>query len=148
MNMRPLPLFGVWLGQVLTFVACIAVAKSILFVFLLTFDSFVLAIGGFILTFLGLASRPRLQLIFVMILLPTILNTIQYWIQDNYIKADDEDAAIEQMKDTLISYEEQQSAFSEMPLKSYGSGKMTAEQEGEFTINNSDLYKGLLKNMK
>lgn len=97
----------------LVFVGCIAVAKSILFIFLLTFDDTVLAIGNLTLAVLGLSTKPRLQLIFVMILLPVVLNSIQYWIQDSYIKADDdENAALEHMKDTLVSYEEQDSPIT------------------------------------
>jgi len=39
-----------------------------------------------------------------MILLPFVLNSIQYWIQDSYIKADDDDdKALEQMRETLVS---------------------------------------------
>ena len=60
LDMHPLKLFGVWLGQVLTFVACIAVAKLILFLFLLICDSVVLSIGSFILLSLGLSTKPRL----------------------------------------------------------------------------------------
>jgi hypothetical protein len=60
LRMHPLKLFGVWLGQVLTFVACIAVAKLILFLFLLICDSVVLSIGSFILLSLGLSNKPRL----------------------------------------------------------------------------------------
>jgi hypothetical protein len=58
--MQPLTLFGVWLGQVLVFVACIAVAKFILFLILLIFETVVLWVGAFILTVLGLSNRPRL----------------------------------------------------------------------------------------
>ena len=43
-----------------------------------------------------------------MILLPVVLNSIQYWIQDDFIKADDSEleSVLDQMKDTLVSYEE------------------------------------------
>ena len=43
--------------------------------------------GNMILTLLCLEDRMKLQLVFVMIILPAILNTIQYWVIDNYIKA-------------------------------------------------------------
>lgn len=33
----------------------------------------------------GLDEYPRLELVFVMIIVPTIVNTLQFWIQDNFL---------------------------------------------------------------
>ena len=47
-----------------------------------------------------------------MICLPIVLNSAQYWIQDNFLKASEPIAdtdVMKQMKATLMSYEEQDS---------------------------------------
>ena len=33
-------------------------------------------------------GKPELKLIFVMVMLPLILNSVQYWIQDNFLSGD------------------------------------------------------------
>ena len=44
-----------------------------------------------------------------MIIVPVIFNSVQYWIQDNFIKADDKDlegSNLDGIKEKLLSYEE------------------------------------------
>ena len=40
---------------------------------------------------MGLEDNPKLQLVFVMIIVPVVLNSIQYCVQDHFIKASDKD---------------------------------------------------------
>lgn len=41
-------------------------------------------IGGYI--FAGLESYPKFELILVMIVTPLMMNSFQYWVQDNFLK--------------------------------------------------------------
>ena len=70
---------------------CVALGKTVLFFAILLFQNNLLKVGEFIIQCFGLENRPKMQLIFVMIIVPVVLNSIQYWIQDSYIKADDKD---------------------------------------------------------
>jgi hypothetical protein len=87
-----------------------------------------------------------------MIFMPVVLNSIQYWIQDNYIKADDselETSLMEQMKDTLVSYTEEDTTVHDNPeLTPNNRGVKhvhSINNDELFIIENEMLYEGLLK---
>ena len=68
--------------------SCVFLAKIIVFFQEVTFYKIILKVGFWILKSLGLEGNPDMQLIFVMIVIPIFFNTIQFWVQDNYLKGD------------------------------------------------------------
>ena len=79
--------FAAWALQLMIWVSIIAVTKWILLVIITFFNGFFIEIGNFALRpFFG---TPKLELIFVMIIVPTIMNIFQFWVQDNFLKSND-----------------------------------------------------------
>lgn len=68
---------GVWLFIVLC-------SKTIVFTFFLVFSDVIDAVFSFL--FSALVLYPRIELVVVMIIIPCVLNVVQFWVQDSYLK--------------------------------------------------------------
>lgn len=76
-----------WALQLMLWVSIVAVAKWILLIIITYFDEFFMEIGKYLLRpFVG---KPRTELVFVMIAVPTFMNILQFWVQDNFLKLKD-----------------------------------------------------------
>jgi len=47
-------------------------------------NKYFLLMGNFILE--GFHGHPQMELVFVMVVVPVTLNSLQYWVQDNFLK--------------------------------------------------------------
>ena len=73
-----------WFVQVSQWLIIITTAKLIILIIILIFQNTLLQIGVLILY--PIAKYPRLLLLVVMILVPTALNSLQFWIIDEFLK--------------------------------------------------------------
>ncbi|CDW87782.1 UNKNOWN [Stylonychia lemnae] len=77
------------------------VVKILLFVFQLYYSEQLELLGEYALA--DFKDNPKLELVFVMIILPVTLNSIQYWIQDNFLMGN---KYIEERKERLLQLEQ------------------------------------------
>lgn len=77
--------FKTWVHQLTSWVAILSVVKLLL-CFIMWLFSPILALVGQI-VFAPFQSNIRFELLFIMILLPAILNLFYFWIADSYLKA-------------------------------------------------------------
>lgn len=81
------PQLAVWLPQLFVWLAIVIVVKIILLSVLL---QLVVPLDHFLTSsFAPLRSKPKVELVLVMIVVPSILNTVQFWITDTFIKRQD-----------------------------------------------------------
>ena len=74
-----------WALQLMVWVSIVALNKWFLLIVITYFNEFFMNIGKHILE--PFATNPKLELVFVMIFVPTIMNIFQFWVQDNFIKS-------------------------------------------------------------
>jgi STIMATE family len=74
-----------WALQLMVWVTIVAVTKGFLLFSTLYFNSFFTQVGKYILD--PFQSKPKAELVFVMIIVPTIMNIFQFWVQDNFLKS-------------------------------------------------------------
>jgi len=77
-----------WWHQLIAWLGILSVVKVILILFLLLFSPILARIGGIV--FRPLQGNIQFELLFVMIILPGVLNFFYFWIADGYLKADEE----------------------------------------------------------
>jgi len=75
-----------WFIQLLSWVIILTISKFILLFVLWFFSPILAVLGAFV--FGPVQSNIRLELFFVMILLPGVMNLFYFWIADTYLKAD------------------------------------------------------------
>ena len=63
------------------------VAKLIVFIFELTYAEPIIELG--IQSLEPFHGHPNLELLWVMVIVPFTLNSLQYWVQDNFLKGTD-----------------------------------------------------------
>ena len=78
--------YRIWLLQLVIWCIIVLLVKLVIFSQQLYFADWLAWFGEACLG--GLEGNPELKLIFVMILIPLILNSIQYWVQDNFLSGD------------------------------------------------------------
>lgn len=74
-----------YIYQMFVWVSIVFISKLISFGSILVFYSLLNEAGIFILG--PLLAYPKLKLLFVMVILPTILNLFQFWFTDNFLKS-------------------------------------------------------------
>lgn len=75
---------SIWFAQLIVWLFIVVSSKVLLFFVQLTFHEIFLKIGQFVLA--DFAGNPQLELIFVMVIVPMTLNSVQYWMQDQFLK--------------------------------------------------------------
>ncbi|KAG7399071.1 hypothetical protein PHYBOEH_009761 [Phytophthora boehmeriae] len=75
-----------WLLQVISWIIVIFSAKFLIAMLILTFDKPLTSLA--MLLFKPLKNYPEVELALVMILCPCLMNALQFWIQDNFLKKD------------------------------------------------------------
>ena len=65
-------------------VSIVAVVKWFLLITVTYFNSFFMEVGIYVLR--PFVHDPKLELVFVMIVVPTVMNIFQFWVQDNFLK--------------------------------------------------------------
>lgn len=75
---------GAWSLQLMIWVSIVAFVKWLLLIAIIYFHLFFTEIGKRMLE--PFADDPRLELVFVMIIVPTVMNILQFWVQDNFLK--------------------------------------------------------------
>lgn len=76
--------YRVWLVQLVVWCIIVLLSKLVLFGVQLYTSEDLEWFGEKALE--GFAGNPRMELIFVMVVLPLILNSVQYWVQDNFLQ--------------------------------------------------------------
>jgi hypothetical protein len=77
---------GPWLLQVTSWIVVIFTCKFIIASLIVAFQR---PLGAFaVLLFKPLANHPEIELALVMIACPCLMNALQFWIQDNFLKKD------------------------------------------------------------
>ena len=79
-----------WINQVVAWLVIMTVAKVIIYYFMIFFGDWLAHVGAIL--FLPLQGNIRVELLFVMILFPGVLNVVYFWIADHYLKAGTEHA--------------------------------------------------------
>lgn len=77
----------VWGTQLIIWNLIVVVSKIFLYVIQFKLSSVLQLAGDFLFDWLN--GMPNLKLIIVMVFVPLILNGIQFWIQDNFLKKND-----------------------------------------------------------
>mmetsp|Transcript_13283 Transcript_13283/g.19539 ORF Transcript_13283/g.19539 Transcript_13283/m.19539 type:complete len:265 (-) Transcript_13283:203-997(-) len=101
-----------WIHQVLAWLAIQSLVKVIVYLFMWAFSGPLAWIGGVL--FSPFQNNIRIELVFVMILFPGILNVVYFWISDSYLQAkegtagvhEDIDESAEEKKTSLLTEEE------------------------------------------
>jgi len=78
--------YRIWFLQVLVWCILVFISKIIVFVFEVSFYKPVVAIGEEFLSIFD--GHPNIELFAVMIVIPVTLNSVQFWIQDNFLKGE------------------------------------------------------------
>lgn len=76
----------IWIVQMAVWCIIVFLAKIIVFFFEIAYHKPIVLIGQNILQ--NLEGSPQLELVVVMIFIPVTLNSVQYWISDNFLKGD------------------------------------------------------------
>eukprot|EP01017_Pseudomicrothorax_dubius_P047298 TRINITY_DN8476_c0_g1_i3.p1 TRINITY_DN8476_c0_g1~~TRINITY_DN8476_c0_g1_i3.p1 ORF type:complete len:126 (-),score=23.67 TRINITY_DN8476_c0_g1_i3:91-468(-) len=76
--------YGVWLVQLLIWNVIVVSSKLFLYLAQWIGSSLWVSLASWI--FQSLHQSPLLKLLVVMVAVPTIMNSIQFWIQDNFLK--------------------------------------------------------------
>lgn len=78
------PSLFIWFYQLVVWLIIIIISKLFILVFFLITSKELDGILGYL--FEPIQRYPNLELILVMIIIPFILNVVQFWIQDNFLK--------------------------------------------------------------
>ena len=78
--------YRIWLLQLVIWCIIVLLVKLAIFGLQLYFATWLAMFGETCLE--DFQGKPELKLIFVMVMLPLILNSVQYWIQDNFLSGD------------------------------------------------------------
>ncbi|RHZ30096.1 hypothetical protein DYB26_005959 [Aphanomyces astaci] len=74
----------VWLTQLLSWIAIVLTAKLVIARAIYAFSSPLNAFGNWL--FEPLSNYPKLELLFVMVACPCLMNALQFWVTDNFLK--------------------------------------------------------------
>lgn len=75
--------YRVWAVQLVVWCIIVLLVKFILFLIQLYFSESLATFGETCLN--DFKGNPKMELIFVMVIMPLFLNSLQYWIQDNFL---------------------------------------------------------------
>jgi hypothetical protein len=78
------PFLRTWSVQLASWLVIVAVMKMIILAFIFGFVQQLANLGNDI--FAPLQDNPKLELLLVMILCPCLMNMVQFWVQDNFLK--------------------------------------------------------------
>jgi hypothetical protein len=102
-----------WTVQVIAWLVILTLVKVIIYLFMWLASEPLAWIGGIL--FAPLQFNIHLELVFVMILFPGVLNVIYFWIADGYLKAkkehgeahENDDTGLEDKKESLMGGDQQ-----------------------------------------
>jgi len=78
------PLLSKWIPQLVIWLIIVIIGKIIILLFLL---NLIVSIDkGIKFLFQIFSHQPELELVMVMIVIPTILNSVQFWVTDSFLK--------------------------------------------------------------
>ena len=80
--------YGIWGAQMGIWCIITAISKFINYIILTRFSAFWIDIGMELLE--NFVDYPKLELVFVMIIVPLLMSCIQYWVTDNFLQESDE----------------------------------------------------------
>ncbi len=80
--------YSIWASQMGIWCLISTLSKSLIYIILNIFIDFFNKFGGDILEYFK--DNPKLELIFVMIVVPSLISCFQYWVTDNFLKESDE----------------------------------------------------------
>ena len=80
--------YSIWASQMGIWCLISTISKTLIYIILNVWLDFFNKFGGDILMIFK--DNPKLELIFVMIIVPSIIACFQYWITDNFLKESDE----------------------------------------------------------
>jgi len=78
--------FRIWVVQMVVWCMIVFLSKIVVFFFEIIYHKPIVRIGELFLA--NLAGNPQLELVVVMIIIPVSFNSIQFWVQDNFLKGD------------------------------------------------------------
>lgn len=78
--------FRIWIVQMVVWCMIVFLAKIIVFFFEIIYHRPIVKMGEFFLA--KLDGNPQLELVVVMVVIPVSFNSIQFWVQDNFLKGD------------------------------------------------------------
>lgn len=100
--------WNVWAYQILIWLIINVVVKSLVLIFVAVNSNFFAFLAEFLL--MPFESYPKIELVFIMILMPFLLNSFAFWVTDAYLK--------EQSDDKQYKYKEEESDEQETMLYS------------------------------
>jgi STIMATE family len=89
-----------WTAQLLAWISILSVAKLAIYAFMWLCAAPLATIASLLFT-LPFTGHRRWELVFVMILMPAVLNCVYFWIADNNLKAGDDEVAAHEVDDSV-----------------------------------------------
>jgi hypothetical protein len=80
--------YSIWAVQTTLWCIISALMKFVVYIIMMSFATFFENVGFYLLQ--SIAVYPKLELIVVMVIVPLIMNVIQFWLVDNILKESDE----------------------------------------------------------
>lgn len=80
--------YGIWASQMGIWCLISTISKSLIYIILNIAIDFFNNFGCYLLS--TFQNHPRLELLFVMIVVPSLVSCFQYWVTDNFLKESDE----------------------------------------------------------
>ena len=117
-----------WTAQVFSWISILTITKIFISIFMWICREPLDFVGKLALT-MPFNGHPRLELIFVMVLFPGVLNIIYFWIADSYLKATPEHSAVHEVD------EEKQEAF--LSKENEAEEEKTTEMQAQTTPGRS-----------
>jgi len=119
-----------WIHQVIAWLVILTLVKIIMYFFMWAFSEPLAWIGGIL--FAPFQANIRLELVFVMMLFPGLLNIIYFWISDSYLQAQEcqvgvhEEETVEDKKESLLSErEKEEDDLNSKPWTNLDGGKIS-----------------------
>ena len=78
--------FRIWVVQMVVWCMIVFLSKIIVFFFEIIYHKPIVRTGELFLS--KLEGHPQLELVVVMVVIPVTFNSIQFWVQDNFLKGD------------------------------------------------------------
>ncbi|EWS72964.1 homocysteine S-methyltransferase family protein (macronuclear) [Tetrahymena thermophila SB210] len=138
---------GIWLMQLLIWNVIVIMSKSVLYFIQMGLQNVLLQIAGFL--FQGI-TNIYLELIIVMAIIPVVMNGLQFWVQDNFLKkhefsqTDKEFLMVEMFApedlDGLVELNQVQNQFrnTQCSFEDNNSQTKKYQQNASYDIENSD----------
>lgn len=122
-----------WLAQLLSWILIIFLTKLVIAIFIVALEKPLGALAMWV--FSPLQPYPRVELALVMIACPVLMNALQFWIQDSFLKKDIRDDCV-LVASSSKSLTQSDHVSEKSALTDTSSSPSSSSSEGEDRRNN------------